>query len=708
MHAAIRFSQSRSESASSSLQAASTAAEPIPTVSSIARGHEDDRGNAKSALEPSVQQPASTSSRASAFSQRSFRSDSLPSAAVAGAIPVPLTASLSYSDDENGAEAVAHHCTENPPARVPSSLPGSITTCSSEACKGGTRAGSGSSRESHSHPAAPRSSTAAQLPHSSSEYYFPNLPWIPPPPIYGTPLPDSSNMNRYYAHYYDPTAAALRAPFCYPEEVPRRAPVHHRAVSDVGWPTPSDVPLPSTFPMPPHVLPRPSLPIASPSAVEAAAGDAVTPPYGWAVPPPLLYPPPPPPWWFYAPPPPPLSASMSCSSAGRTRSSSDSSSASHASARSATGPSHHLPSNVARRVTAHLHAEAAASSRRRVAVPAGSVVTPVAVASRRGVCGSQADNRRSVASSVSPFAATRTGDTVRVARTATGPFSAASNTAATTAGASTVSYSAPPQRVERRVYASNSSESSGTQRAASRMRVPVPPRRTSAARRIHPLPPHVHEQESMHERGSGSSTARMQAAVSTAEEYLNKMESLYHQLRKRYEEFITLSEALSKRRADAARGEAIEGKRHPLISAAATTRAARSPQETGPRRPPPQAVSLKARPPSTAPAPHARRAASSAMPTACHLSVEPSPPLSLSSSETSAASLRHELQLLESQWQRLEELKRHGGIGATTTAAPSGAPSTGAAVSTVKSDHLTRRRFLRLIQNRKQLLMSAS
>ncbi|KAG5502497.1 hypothetical protein JIQ42_05377 [Leishmania sp. Namibia] len=695
MHSAIRFSHSRSESTNSSMQVASAAAEPMLPVSSIARDHEDGRDSAQSVVEPSVRQPTSASSIGSAFSQRSLRGGSPASAAVAGEIRAAApTASSSYASNGSRAEALLHHDTGNPRRKLSPAFRGSARTRSSEESNRSTRGGSGSSPHSHLDPAAPPSQSAAQPPHPSPSHFFPDLPWIPPPPIYGTPLPDSSNMNPYYAHYYDTAAAGLRAPFCYPEDVPRAAGAHHRDVSGAEWPTPSDLPLPSTFPMPPHLLPRPAVPMASPSAAGAAAGDAATPLCGWAMPPPpLLYPPPPPPWWLYGPPPLPLSASSSSSSASSTGSRSYSSSSSQASVRSAARPSRRPLSSVAR----------------RRAVPAGSVVTPVAVAPRRGAGGCHAGRLRSVAPSASPYAATHTAGTGRAARPSAGSSSAVPTTATTTPSATTASsHSAQPQRVERRVYASDSSGSNVVQRAANRKGAPVSPPRTNAAPYIRPDPSQVHDVEAVQERDDSSPTARMQHALSTAEAYLHKMESLYRRFRDRYEEVIMLPERLMEHRGEVTADEEVAGRRHPRVASAATTGATRGLREKRMPHPPQHAFPAKTRLPSTAPAPHARRAVSSTLSALRPPPVEPSLRPSSSSSTTSAASLRHELQLLESQWQRLEELKRHGGIGTATAVAPPVSPSPSAVVTTMSNDHFTHHRFLQLIQNRKQLLMSAA
>ncbi|CAJ1988641.1 hypothetical protein conserved [Leishmania donovani] len=704
MHSAIRFSGSSSRSMSSSMEVASAAAEPPLSVSSIPRRRSADQDDALSLLEPAARLPTSTTSKVSALSQRSLRSGSHPSAAVDGDDPgAAPTASSSYTCKGDNADALLHQPPGNPQTRVPSSFAATVDTRASEASIHSARGRSGSSRRDNLGPVAPQSRAATQPPHTHPGRVFANLPWIPPPPIYGTPLPDSSNMNRHYAHYYDPTEATLRAPFCYPDDVPLRAQGHHSDVSGTEWPKPSDLPLPSTFPMPPHVLPQLSLPVVSASAAEAAARGMVAAPHVWAIPPPLLYPPPPPPpWWFYGTPPLPLPASSSDTSASSAGSSRHASSSSRASARPTTQPSRHPPANAARP-----HAEAAAPSRHGVAVPAGSVETPVAVASRGDAGGSHAAKQRSVASSGSRYAAGHTVGTGRAARRSVGSFSASGATSPRSA-TTTTAHSDPPQGVERRVYASSGSGSSDIQRCAKGQTVQVAPRRTNAAHCVQPDQLQVYGEDVVQERDCSSVTARMKRAVSAAEAYVEKMEHLYRRLRSRYEEVVMSPGKVARYGGNITADEGAEEKRHRRTAPPATTRATRAPPEKGLLHPLERAFSRQTHLQPTAPMPHAKRPVSPALSAAHSSAVEPSPPLSSSSSATSATSLRRELHLLESQWQRLEELKRHGSGGTAAAVAQPAAPSPSTATATVNEDPFTNRRFLQLIKDRKHLLMSAA
>ncbi|KAI5690575.1 hypothetical protein MNV84_03673 [Leishmania braziliensis] len=709
MHSAIRFSSSRSQSASSSMQTHSAAAEPLPSVSSIARGNDDCRDNPQSVLEPTVRLPTSTTSMASTFSQHSLRSGSDLPSAVRGNIPsAPLTAALSYASKGNVMGAFDRSQSGKPPAKVTSSFPGSVTSRASEASSHTKRDRSGSGRRHNSAPGAPQSRTATEPLHAHPGRFFANLPWIPPPPIYGTPLPDSSNMNRYYAHYYDPTAVRLRSPFCYPnDDVPLHSAGHHRDVGSAEWPTPSDLPLPSTFPMPPHVLPQPSLSTISASATEATAGCMAAPQHGWPMPPPLSYPPPPPPpWWFYGSPQLALSPSSSGSSSSSSKGSRYSSSSSCASARLATSPSRHPLSGVLFRQSVPAYEETAAPSRRGVSVPAGSVVTPIAAAPRRDAGGCRAEHQHPAVSSGSRCAATHTGGTGRAARQPARLFSG-SSVATTRRAATRATDSAPPQGVERRVYAS-SSRSSDLERAANVKAVQAAPQRRSAALGIQPDQSEEYEEEVVSGNGCGSAAARMQHALSSAEAYLAKMEHLYRQLRHRYEEVVLSPEKMMRCSADITGTEGTEEKQHPRTVIATTTRATRDPQEKGRLHPLQRTLSPPTHLQPAAPMPHTAQPVSPILSAVHPPPVEVSPSLLPSSSATSATALRHELQLLESQWQRLEELKRYGGSATTTAVAPPATPSPSATAAAMDEDRFTRHRFLQLIRDRKQLLMSAA
>lgn len=236
----------------------------------------------------------------------------------------------------------------------------------------------------------------------------------------------------------------------------------------------------------------------------------------------------------------------------------------------------------------------------------------------------------------------------------------------------------------------------------------VAPRRTNAAHCVEPNQLQVYGEDAVRERAYNSVTTRMKHAVSAAEAYLEKMEHLYRQLRSRYEEVAMSPGRVTRYGAGITADEEVEEKLHRRTAPAATTRATRGSQEKGLLHLPERAFSPQTHVQPTVPLSHAKRPVSPARSAAQPSAVEPSLPLSSSSSETSATSLRRELHLLESQWQRLEELKRHGGGGTTPAVAPTTAPLPSTATAIVGDDLFTNRRFLQLIKDRKHLLMSAA
>lgn len=246
------------------------------------------------------------------------------------------------------------------------------------------------------------------------------------------------------------------------------------------------------------------------------------------------------------------------------------------------------------------------------------------------------------------------------------------------------------------------------QRSATGQTVQVAPRRTNVAQCVPPDQLQVYGDDVVQERGYSSVMTRMKHAVSAAEAYLEKMEHLYRRLRSRYEEVVMSPGKVTRYGADITADEGVEEKRHRRTAPAATTRATRGPPEKGLLHPPERPFSRQTHLQPTAPLPHAERPVSPALSAAQPSAVEPSPPLSSSSSATSATSLRRELHLLESQWQRLEELKRHGGGGTTTAVSMPAALSPSTATSTAGEDPFTNRRFLQLIKDRKHLLTSAT
>lgn len=136
-----------------------------------------------------------------------------------------------------------------------------------------------------------------------------DIPWVPPPPIYGVPDREYRNCDRHFAHYYGPstttapvemTPPALQPAYCYPDDVPPPYPTAMGYHDD--WPTPHDIQMPSVFPMPPSALVQPS-----PMTLAAI--------WSHCPPPPL------PSWWAQ----PRVTTSTSCSSSSSSSSSSASS-----------------------------------------------------------------------------------------------------------------------------------------------------------------------------------------------------------------------------------------------------------------------------------------------------------------------------------------------------------------------------------------------
>ncbi|GET88406.1 hypothetical protein, conserved [Leishmania tarentolae] len=709
MSSAIRFSASDSRCTSHSMEAASAAAEPQLSVSSIPR-RLDDQDDPLSLLEPAIQLPTSPTT-ASGLSQRSLYSGSHAAADVLGKTAgAALPESPPCAEKGSKGDVFSYQPPGNPPTRVSSSLAATVDASSSEARSHSTRGTSGRSRQHDLNPSAPQSRTATEKPpRTYPGHVLANLPWIPPPPIYGTPLPDSHHRNRYHAHYYDPTGGTRHPPFCNPDDVPLPAEQFRGDLSGARWPTPSDLPLPSMFPMPPQVLPQLSLPVAAASAAEAATRDTVVPPPGWPMPAPLLYPPPPPPppWWFYGQSPPPLSASSSSSSANSMRSSRHASSLSRASGGSPTRPSPHPPAKAVRSKAAQPYAEAAAFSRHSVPAPAGSVETPVVASRRAGTGSSRAANQRSAASSGSRYSVGHTVGTGRATRQPAGSLSGWLAATSTRSATTTTMHSDRQRGVERRVYASSSSGGSNVQRATKGRMVQAASRRTNAVHCVQSDQLQMDDENIAAEKDYSSLTARMEQAVCAAETYLEKMESLYRRLQSRYQEVVTSPGKATRCAPATSADDGTEEKRQRRTVPAATTRATRNPQKKGPLHPSEQAFSQKARLQRTAPISHVNRSVSPERQAAPSSSMAPSLPLSSSSSSSiSATSLRRELHLLESQWQRLEELKRHGGGLTTMILTPPVAPSPSTVEASEDEDPFTRHHFLQLIKDRKHLLMS--
>ncbi|KAG5505797.1 hypothetical protein JKF63_05133 [Porcisia hertigi] len=713
MNSAIRFSSSRTQSENSSIGVASAAAaaELLPSVSSITRRHDEDRDDSPSVEESASAMPMPTSLMGSVFSQRAFGGGDPPSATVDGreiSGPTRISSRLG-TNKGNGTELCSQHDQGTPLTKGVASMSGSGVPGEPEARSQSPKDRPGHRQRRSVGPAASNGKGLTTPRHSHPHSHVTDLPWIPPPPIYGAPLPDCRNMNRFYAHYYDPTAAPLRSPFCYPGDVPPQSGEHHGDVSGAGWPVPSDLPLPSMFPMPPHVLPQPSRSTMSTS--EAATRATVAPQHGWPTLSPFFFPPPPPPpWWFYEPPLPLRSASSSSSLTSSSRGSSAASTSSSSSpssslpVRSVTRPSRQRMSSAERPQSAHANAGRANPSRPSVVLSTASVATPFAVKSGHGTCGYHAKNRLSVASSDSGSIGPRAAKAVKVAQHPAGIFSAPLATKTIASANPSKRSLCPRQGVERRACALSNNEKLRTHPAVNEKSAQVAPRRADVMRRMQPGEAKEYDEEvPQGGRGEDSGPARLHNVLSAAEAYLEKMEHLYRRMRTRYEEVIGSPEKAKRYAAGIPEDEGVGAKQQPPTATAATTRVTRKPQERvllhAQRRAPSPQQHLQ----PAAPRPHTKRLVSDASSDEPPLSITPSPALSsslLRSSTTSATSLRHELQLLESQWKRLEELKKYGCDGAATTVA---VPR----VAASKQDNFTYESFLQLIQDRKQLLTSA-
>lgn len=711
MQSAIRFSRSSSASGSSTAGAASAA---LREVSPIPERHGGAPASASSAA-------ASRASRTS-LSRTSAARVSVPDASVDGA---------HFAPHHVRAAGEAPHAARP----MPSSFPGSAAPHDAPA-RSRSRSTSRSTR-GLSHDATGSSSSSSRRRNAAHVTAGPmsmSVPWIPPPPIYGVPLPDGANRNPYYAHYYDPIAVGGEAggppgaqwwPFRYPDDVPPPpAPmpqssatgVRHRVTPHQGhalqwpawseWPTPDALPLPSAFPLPPRVLsqqPRQHDQHAAPPQppVRASAAAAATHPT-------FSLPPPPMPWWAWWPPmPPPFPPrcpSSSSSSASRSSSSSHGSSTS-----SGDSSARRTPRSAPRRPAAHRataqrtplpsSTRASPPPRGAAGLPMGSVVTPIAAgaaarhAERPPLQPRQAQQRRNPRVDVDASEADAASS---VTHSHSIPASSSDGGFARRGGA-----------VERRVYASDSgSGSSGAQ--------PPPPLRRPPHHHPASAAPQGGKQAAAEDEDDVADTAedavRVRHTMNAAAAYLGKMEQLYQRLRHRYEEVLMSPErAVSDMERDPA----------PPVAAPPPRRVGPPPAQhtppaalhdghlreevqpasvlrpTGSRdahRAPPV---LKSPGASPAPRPH------------------PSPPpltsssaASGSSAASSASSLRQELQLLESQWLRLEEMKqRPGSCTARTfsmTPAAVGAQAAGQSGSGVAPESL-----LQLIHDRKRLLTTA-
>lgn len=471
----------------------------------------------------------------------------------------------------------------------------------------------------------------------------------------------------------------------YPPSSPSRAPA--RRVDEMEWPTPDQLPLPSSFPLPPHVLPRP--PPASVSSHHRGSGYE-------------LFPPPPlPPWWFMAA----LQQGHSWGAVAPPRSVSHRSSSSSSSSANSGSSDSASESRSSSPVSSHRHRQATGSltpptqrdppshhqrqqqQRYRPAAPAGTVETPTPLP--------------------------------RTSRTST----STTTTTSTTNNSRTVLGTRDGRGVKEAPAARSRAMPSGDSiDSAFDVRRPSP---GGPLRKEHapppPLPPQEVVDDEEHE-GEAEVHRRMQHVVSTAESYLSHIEELYHRLRHRYEEvLLSPVKTTPVRTADGA-------ERPPTQKAAYQTHGGTGEylgDHTSSTSSPAPFSAAPTRTPSRTHSPAPYRLSTSAAAAAAAASAAPAT-ISSSAPASDSQSLRHELAMLESQWLRLEEMKQHGvGLGAvhaSSAQSPSimstrgdgggGAVTSSSAASGKGSvggrDFFSNQSVMELINDRKHLLASAA
>lgn len=459
------------------------------------------------------------------------------------------------------------------------------------------------------------SAGVSQPPYAPAGYFpfaVPNLPWIPPPIIPGgTGYPLKADAYHSAPHAYGDRLphAAVAPPSC-------AAPVRE----DVEWPRPDQLPLPSTFPMPPRTLPLSHTPFSHPH------GNINQNTNNWE-----LFPPPPlPPWWFmaalqqqqqqlpashafYAP-------SGSASSDSRSSSSGSESCASSRTSSPVPSPRHvdeevHFTPPVQQRAQ-HQHQQQQ-QQRTRLSAPVGTVETPTPLP--------RANNTTAATSSTNRTTSNTTASSSRV------------NNAAAAAAAA----------VRRRAVSSSDSTDS-----TFKVRRPSHGGAAPAVKVEKDEAPH-HQQRQQTEEEEEEARRHMQQVVSTAESYLSHIEDLYQRLRHRYEEVL-----LSPMKAPVHSDDERTTQHITLSPQQPTPTAQNNRDDSSPMsRFTPRATVAAAAAPTRAPS-------------LTHSPAPQRPSMMTTAPSTASQSLRDELAMLESQWLRLEEMKQHG-IGAAAADAPS-------------------------------------
>ncbi|KPI84602.1 hypothetical protein ABL78_6334 [Leptomonas seymouri] len=601
-------------------------------------------------------------------------------------------------------------------------------------------------RDSEGRHAAPRQKGAAP-PHSAGTATFPfavpNIPWIPPPPIHGISAPSALNVTDFFAPYdADPAAhphrpfrqdtsstakkkgaTASNAAFVQP---PMRHPRFSHPINDdishghpfyprrpaaareppsslgLGWPTPDQLPLPSVFPMPPRVLPPP--PNATPPLFQPPGSGRFD-----------LFPPPPlPPWWFLQ--------AIGCPVFPHSDASPDSSSSDGGSSCSESDEERLDGEGEAQ---ASSHTSSPSPQRREGAVPytppyqgrpqnafvapIGSVETPRPMLPR-GVTGS---NRAS--------ATNRSSDDSMKASVALHTARRGEQTKQKATGNGRTAVSQSIHSVSRRAPLSSEDTASAygdhrqPRKATNAQAEPIHRQRRSAPPASTPQT-HVNSVSAAAEEREEAEDRRLQHVLSTAESYLTRIEHLYQNLRHRYESMLQLPVKGTEQSADG-----VPAQDYPTSPAYGHEDHDRggidnylppyTPQFTQ------HYAAAPTQPPSHAPSSASYNAAAPA-PTVG----SPLDRLLPSQQPTSASqSLRHELAMLESQWQRLEELKKRGIAVGAVDAQPNFSqqrfPSSLLATAEERTsspqpssggDVFSNQSVMELINDRKRLLASAA
>jgi hypothetical protein len=505
-------------------------------------------------------------------------------------------------------------------------------------------------------------------------FAVPDIPWVPPPPIDGVAASDPTKMNAYLAHYYvglmamasaaaqqscqqQPiparsstaansgrkgkgpfsSAAAARRPCALPQGCCRPlghsvaahggvhcmdAPPFRQAVGVDDWPTPDQLPLPSTFPMPPRIPPLALHHHGSDSGSEC-------------------FPPPPlPPWWFLQALGIPSFAPFESFCGASSRSSSSCSSSSSRTSSASHSPSPHKGARVGQTSPYHQRHE----QQKKFTAPAGSVQTPTPMARKRGgptasISTSDNNNVSSRAGRVS------TSDSASSAVPAAQPVRLPSNRALL----SSTARSDAAHDVRRLPHGAPHDEKIETGR-----RCPELPGSGIKSREVARSMAREAEEE--------GEDHRAHRVLATAESYLSRIEDLYQRMRRRYEEVL-----LSPMKAVEQAAERTPVSRSPITPVYHAEEDVQDRIDRATRQPehiyaaaPTRAASQTPLPPSSS---SISGKATAAVRTGPSLSDLQRPSTFVSQS------LRHELAMLESQWQRLEELKQHG-VGAGTAVHP--------------------------------------